>query len=532
MSWDFEVVAADNDWWVFDLDSFVTKSWAVPVGWTLYSETATNKVLASQSWFTNAAATDPANDWAFSEAFDIPNDGGAYEAAWDARASQASPFNDGYEFRIIEDASFTTLNNGFTATTKLAEMSTAFVSGTTVLLTVPGENLTWTTRRVSLNAYKGKKVRLVWRNNTVDRNMLFLDNAIAYKKDDYATTSKIMSTPVIPYTYVPQFLAKNYVGTVTTKVDNNGSLALTGVTASFSGYKNDVLDFSDVVAVGALAVAGTSNAVSKSYTITAAKPANSYYFTTTVDATENAMSYAESLTVTGPEISDSIYARDNGTQKGYTSISSSSASATKKIGNIFELIAPTKLHSVTFAIYNCTAPSTIVRVFSTTDYVTLTEVAASSAITLTPAVVSLTPYTVTFTGLTLPAGKYVVTLDEPASKSIGLVTTSNSAGVGALYTTATVWNATSSTLYIRLKVSQPITGINDQYTKNLNVYYTTGGIVVNGLKAETSATVYTLAGQALSTTKLINENNTINAKLSTGVYVLKVGATAYKVIVE
>jgi hypothetical protein len=66
----------------------------------------------------------------------------------------------------------------------------------------------------------------------------------------------------------------------------------------------------------------------------------------------------------------------------------------------------------------------------------------------------------------------------------------------------------------------------------LNVYYTTGGIVVNGLKAETSATVYTLAGQALSTTKLINENNTINAKLSTGVYVLKVGATAYKVIVE
>lgn len=530
MSWDFEEVAEDNDWYIYDLDEFTTKWFEKALGWTLYDESTTNTVLLSQSWFTESNSTH-ADDWVFSESFTIPNDDAAYEVSWDAKAHEANPYNDGYECRIIEEATFQTLNEGFNENTELTVILAAFTSSSTVLYSTTGENNEWETRRATLNAYKGKTVRVAWRNNSLDKNVLYLDNVVAFKKDDYATTSKITITPTIPYTLVPQFLAKDYSGTISAKIDNNGSTALTGVTANFSAYKNDALDFSDLKTIGNLAVGASSTVVSNAYTVVAAKPANSYYFSSEVNATESAMSYAESITMTGPELSDSIYARDNGDMEDYTSIDSSSASATKKIGNYFQLIADTKLHSVTFDIYNCSATTTKVRVFSTTDFATLTEVAVSAPITLEDSLESETLYTANFDNLTLPAGEYVVTLDEPASKSIGLVMTSNSVGTASLYTTATAWKASTSTLYIRLKVSQPVTGINDIYSK-VSAYYANGKLIVNGVMAQTNASLFNMAGQEILSTSLINENNTINTKLSKGIYILKVGTSTHKLTVQ
>lgn len=530
MSNDFETSL--DDWMIYDLDGFITSYWDTAESWIWSYENSDNKnsVLESSSWFATAGVAD---DWVFSAAFTIPNDGGSYAASWDAIAANPK-YKDGYEFRIIEDANYSADTTSFTANTTLSDVSTLFKSTSTVLFTTTGENASWTNHIVTLDAYKGKKVRLIWRNNSNDMDILMLDNVIAYKKENYATTSKIAVIPVVPYAIVPEFLAKNYSSTISAKLTNNGSLPLTGVTANFSAYKNDTLDFSDLVSVGALAVSASNTAVSKAYNITAAKTANNYYFSTQVDATESAMSYTESATIVGPELSDSVYARDNGSLSNYTSISSSdTTSTTKKMGNHFELTNKASLNSVDFAVFYCSAKSTVVRILSTTDFVTFAEVAKSEAIALIPNDTVVDLYTVKFSNLTLPAGNYLVTVDEPAGKSIGIVYTDNSPGTSGYYTiNGTTWKPVIIPLYIRLNVSQPVTGIIDQYSKNLNVYYANGSIVVNGLKTKMNASVITLTGQELYSTKLTNENNNINIRLTKGVYLVKIEGSAYKVIVD
>ncbi len=531
MSWDFEEITADNDWYIFDFDGLITTWWGDAEGWVLDAETPTNTALVSQSWFETPGQAD---DWVISDAFTVPNDGATYEASWDAKAQEAAPYNDGYQFRVVEDAAFTTFNAALTDATPLATASANLQVISPILYTCPGENPEWTTRRVSLDTYKGKTIRLIWRNNSDDKDALWLDNVAAYKKADFASNIRITHSPIVPYTFVPQFLASTYTDTISVKIDNNGSLALLGVSATFKGYKNSNVDLVDAVSVGGMAVASSKTLTSKAgYNIVAAKPANSYYYSVEVAATQDAGSYVETANLTGPELStDSIFARDNGIMGSYTSVNSTSTSNTKKIGIYYEIKAKTKLHSVSFDIYNCTAPTTIVRIFKTTDFVTFAQVAASSSITLTTGVASETFYKAQFDNLTLLPGSYVVTLDEPASKSIGVVITENNSGENLLYFDGTNWGSDNSTLAIRLKVSDFETALNHTYLNNLNVYYANQSIVVKGLKAETNVSIYTMTGQQILSTKLMNGNTTIPTVLSKGIYLVKVENSSYKVTVK
>lgn len=532
MSWDFEAVSDDNDWYVFDFDGFTTTWFGEPVGWTLYDETATNQSLISQSWFTEANATE-ADDWAVSDAFAIPSDANAYEASWEARAHQAAPFNDGYEFRIIEEADFISATSAFTDETELADASQALQAVSTLLYSTSGENQTWTEHRIALDAYKGKTVRLIWRNNSLDKNVLYLDNVAAYKKADYATAVKVTSYPVVPYAQVPSFLAKDYVGKLTAKVTNNGSLGLTGVTASVTGYANDVESLSEVIAIGTFASATSTEISSKDYAIQAASPANNYYFSVEVNAAEDALSYDETQIFTGPLLTSTVYARDNGTRSGYWSISSSNTSANKRIGTLYDLPAATKLNSVTFNLYNSGASSTIVRVYKSTGTNQLTQVAASSPVTITPGVSSEALYTATFENLQLEAGTYLVTIDEPASASIGIVGTSNYTGVTTFYTTnGTSWSAGTSTLYIRLDVSEGTSGISANELHKAAAAGIKGGFAVNGLQSNATATLYSVSGQKILQQDLHAGDNTVNSALKPGAYVLKVNGANYKILVK
>jgi len=113
---------------------------------------AYGKVAVSTSWYSPAGTS---NDWLISPAFVVPV-GAALN--WEAMAPDAS-FADGYQVRIS------------TAGTLVADFN-----ANPSLFTIGSENSSFTQRGVSLNTYSNQTVHIAFRNNSVDKYLLFLDN--------------------------------------------------------------------------------------------------------------------------------------------------------------------------------------------------------------------------------------------------------------------------------------------------------------------------------------------------------------------
>ncbi|MDO5509217.1 MAG: choice-of-anchor J domain-containing protein [Weeksellaceae bacterium] len=115
---------------------------------------AGNHAAVSTSWYAPPGTSD---DWLITPLIELPEH--AVQVKWEAKAQDGN-FRDGYELRLAP-------NGGNT------------VEDFTVLLTsIDAENVIWTTRIISLEEYAGTSVRIAWRNNSTDDNLLLVDNIV------------------------------------------------------------------------------------------------------------------------------------------------------------------------------------------------------------------------------------------------------------------------------------------------------------------------------------------------------------------
>jgi hypothetical protein len=132
-------------------------AWVGPT-WTVHPG-AESQVVISSSWFSPVGQAD---DWLISDTIEV-TEANTF-LIWQAFTPDQN-YRDGYQVRV-------------STTTK------DVASFTDQLLNVPAELTTWQTRSVSLSAYVGKKIFFAFRNNSVDKFLLYMDNImVAVLKD-------------------------------------------------------------------------------------------------------------------------------------------------------------------------------------------------------------------------------------------------------------------------------------------------------------------------------------------------------------
>lgn len=118
-----------------------------------FANNVADSAAFSTSWYAPAGT---ANDWMWTPAITLTSN---CQLSWNAIAYDPS-FLDGYEVRVW--------TAGGTPTSNTAQ--------STVLQTIAAENSTWTARTQSLAAYSGQTVRIGFRNNSIDKFLLLIDD--------------------------------------------------------------------------------------------------------------------------------------------------------------------------------------------------------------------------------------------------------------------------------------------------------------------------------------------------------------------
>lgn len=214
---------------------------ALPAGWTTmnvdntsayYQDFTTNAWLKGQSaigssnsirsvsWNNNSAIA--SNDWAWTPAITLPNTTDLY-LQWDAAAYE-SAYADGYEVRIMVG----------TAPTGGAGNIGNMISGSTVLYSTAAETTSFVTRSVNISSYAGNVVYIGFRNNSLDKNFLEIDNVNVIKKEPYdleAASVKVGEYSIIPTSQVQPF-------TLSGVIKNTGINALSTVTGTMEIYNS------------------------------------------------------------------------------------------------------------------------------------------------------------------------------------------------------------------------------------------------------------------------------------------------------
>ncbi len=268
--------------------------------WTRREDFANNvsdSAAFSTSWYTSPAASD---DWMITPAIGpLPAN---VVLSWNAIAYDPA-YPDGYEVRIMTSAP--TGGTGVIGN---------LVSASTMLFSITGENSAWTARTVNLNAYAGQTVYISFRNNSNDKFVLLIDDVKLEVQAPF--DAKLNSVDSIPeYTIIP----KNQVGNMPTgaTVSNNGVNAITNVALKLNVYNSALTQIytNTGTAVASLAPGATTQVSAGNYVIPAIP--DTYYFEYVVTHGEADSNPANDTMYSTPiTVSDSVYARDNGTVTG------------------------------------------------------------------------------------------------------------------------------------------------------------------------------------------------------------------------
>ena len=176
-----------------------------------------NKLAVSTSWF---APPSTADDWLISPAITV-TDTNTF-LFWESYSPDAS-YRDGYQVRV------STTDNQVASFTDIA-------------LTIPAEETTTKKRALSLDAYIGQTIHFAFRNNSVDKYLLYIDN---------------ISVQVIPKR---DFVVKgvsfekyNPIGTsvpIKVTVENNGAEPINSIVFTWSDGVYDYVDTVENLAIG------------------------------------------------------------------------------------------------------------------------------------------------------------------------------------------------------------------------------------------------------------------------------------------
>ncbi len=171
-------------WTLYNVDNltpntnvaYVNKAWVSRIKTDAKGQPVTgDSVATSTSWYTPAGVS---NDWLVSPSFNVTS--ANMILRWEAKGSSSS-YADGYEVRI------STTGNA------VADFST-------VAYSTAAENTDkFINRYINLSAYNGQSIRIAFRNNSNDKELLFIDNVRVY----VPVSADLNVTDVTPITGSP-----------------------------------------------------------------------------------------------------------------------------------------------------------------------------------------------------------------------------------------------------------------------------------------------------------------------------------------
>ena len=325
---DFNGGNALSNWTLIDNDgntpqpnyAFFTDAWIIMND--ADSTGIMDSVAASTSWYQPAGQAD---DYLISPQITLQANS---VLRFDAQASDAN-FPDGYEVLIS------------TTTPTITGLQ-----ANPVLLSVPGENPTWTRRNIDLSAYSGN-VYLAIRNNSNDNNILFIDNflvEVAASNDDAAITDVAR---VSQYSRIPENQSVDPV-VFAAIVNNAGQDTLTNVKLKYEIDQSGSIVYTDSSTVSFIAPGDDSLFLDVSTYVPSTIGRYLVRYSVSHDSTDAVLAdnvmMSDSLLVT-----DSTFARDNNTLTGVASLTAGSSG---EFGNVYELAVSDTLTSVSFLINN------------------------------------------------------------------------------------------------------------------------------------------------------------------------------------
>lgn len=326
-----------------------------------FSFNVSDSCAFSTSWYSPAGTAD---DWMWTPLIGpLPAN---CSLKWNGVAYDAS-YLDGYEVRIMTVAPTGT-------TGSIGNM----VTNSTVLFSTTAETSTWTAHEVSLSSYAGQSVYIGFRNNSNDKFLLLIDDIVveAIVNNDIA----ISATDAVPqYTMIPEMLADTVCIPGATIV-NNGLMTAHNVSLQVD-ITNDLgsVVYADTAHADSLTSGSSVHLATDAFINPTAGIYNMHY-KAVMDETDAEVSN-DSIAKYCVEITDSVYARDNGIVSGSLGIGAGNGGY---IGQDFHIPVTTAISSVRMdffrgysgkqlgaAIWNMTAgvPDSIVATTDTLFYI-------------------------------------------------------------------------------------------------------------------------------------------------------------------
>lgn len=268
--------------------AYVNNAWMVRED---FANNVADSAAFSTSWYTPAGT---ANDWMFTPV--INNLPANTTLSWNAVAYDAS-YADGYEVRIFTGATIPATPTGTTGT---------------VVFSTASEASTWTSHTVNLNAYAGQNIYIAFRNNSNDKFVLLVDDITVEVQNNYDANLTAV-TPVTEYTLTPQsqVIAYPLSGIVT----NSGAMSISNVSVTATVYNESL---TQVYTASSTPVATLAPAASANFSMTGFTPTatGGYMVTYNTTLTETDGVPVNNVDTQYLYITNSIYARDNGTLTG------------------------------------------------------------------------------------------------------------------------------------------------------------------------------------------------------------------------
>jgi hypothetical protein len=286
-----------------------------------FGENTLDSCAFSTSWYAPVGIAD---DWMWTPLIGpLPAN---CKLKWNAKAYDPSN-PDGYSVRIM-----TVVPTGGTGTIGNQ------ITNSTEVFTIAAEATIWTSRQVDLAAYTGQSIYIGFRNNSNDKFVLLIDDIEVSVQLNY--NAALVAVDTLEYTMVP--LQQTTSIPLNGYLRNNGLLNITNVQLKVNVYDEMFALQSTFTssALPTLAPGATQSFSAGAFTPTVS---GAYYFEYLTLITEADGSSSDDTLYNQIYITDTTYARDNGSVTGALGIGVGNGF----LGQQFTINAATDLRSVT-----------------------------------------------------------------------------------------------------------------------------------------------------------------------------------------
>lgn len=492
--------------------NFANDAW-IALDESAYPNAYADTAAAANSWYAPAGQSD---DWMWTiNAIDLTT-ATMPRLSWTSY-SNSSGFEEDYEVYVD------TVNTDFGPTTSL-----------TPVATITETNFTETNRFADISTFAGKMIYIAFRQVSNDDDILFIDNIVIAEAP--AGPDMVTTASQVEYTMYPLSQATNIVGDA--NLENIGGDA-TGATVTvnvwdLSGPTNVYTETS-----ASQDILGGANADFTGFTGFTPSAAGNYFveYIASVNETETDMSNDTAGYLV--QITDSVFARDNGQIVGRLGIGTGNGG---QIGNMFELTTQDTITGIHAFIANVdgalNGKDLMAKIYSW-DGTASTEMASTVPVTLDSAVNMNTMHDLMIDGndKILAPGMYIVAVVEVDSNIQVGYTSSNYTVNGTLVNAAgfttdftdlsSLFGGSELVPVVRAVFGTPdaTTGIANNNVANFEVMPNPAveNILVKNIETGSTVEIFNNLGQAVYRTVSTSSNLNVNvANYDNGIYTIKV----------